>query len=165
MINILQGTPLWVYAVFAMILYYGLRARSGSRESLDSLLIAPLILLVWSLWSMSLGGHPLLALGAWTAGAVLGSLVAMLLFSTFGAVLDSGGEALLVPGTLKILGISLLFFVVKYWLGYQKAVHPEQATSVQMLSIGGAAAGFTVGLFWGRALKLYRHLRILQARH
>ncbi|WMN16716.1 hypothetical protein QL104_25720 [Pseudomonas piscis] len=119
MINILQGTPLWVYAVFAMILYYGLRARFGSRESLGSLLIGPLILLVWSLWSMSLGGHPLLALGAWTAGAVLGSLVAMLLFSTFGAVLDSGR----------------------------------------------AAAGFTVGLFWGRALKLYRHLRILQARH
>ncbi|NBF03458.1 hypothetical protein GV819_14280 [Pseudomonas sp. Fl5BN2] len=162
MLEILQGTPLWVYAVFALICGYGLRARSTLRESRRSLLIAPLILLAWSLWSLNLGAHPLLSLAAWTSGAALGSLLAMLLFSSIGVVLESGGEAILVPGTLKILGISLLFFAVKYWIGYQTAVHPEQAAGMQMLSISGAAAGFTVGLFCGRALKLYRHLLILR---
>ena len=164
MLDILQGTPLWVYAVFALICYYGLRARATTRESRRSLMIAPVILLIWSLWSVNLGLHPLLALGAWIGGAVLGSLLAMLLFSSAGVILESGGEAILVPGTLKILGISLLFFAVKYWIGYQAAVHPEHVASVQMLSISGAAAGFTVGLFCGRALKLYRHWLTLQVK-
>ncbi|MGZ0782488.1 hypothetical protein DNK59_00985 [Pseudomonas sp. TKO26] len=157
MLDILQGTPLWVYAVFALICYYGLRALTTTRESRRSLLLTPLILLVWSLWSVNLGEHAVLALGAWAGGAALGSLLALLLFSSAGVLLESDGEAILVPGTLKILGISLLFFAVKYWIGYQTAVHPEQATSVQMLGISGAAAGFTVGLFCGRAFKLYRN--------
>ncbi|WP_029978480.1 DUF6622 family protein [Pseudomonas sp. PH1b] len=162
MLDILQGTPLWVYAVFALVCYYGLRALSTTRESRRSLLLTPVILLVWSLCSVSLGDYPWLALGAWASGAALGSLLAMLLFSNAGVLLESGGEALLVPGTLKILGISLLFFAVKYWIGYQSAVHPEHASSIQMLGISGAAAGFTVGLFCGRALKLYRHFLQLQ---
>jgi hypothetical protein len=162
MLDILQGTPLWVYAVFALICYYGLRALATTRESRRSLLLTPVILLVWSLWSVNLGEHPLLALGAWAGGAALGSLLAMLLFTSVGVLLEADGEALLIPGTLKILGISLLFFAVKYWIGYQGAVHPEHAASVQMLGISGAAAGFTVGLFCGRALKLYRHLLHLQ---
>lgn len=162
MLDILQGTPMWVYAVFALICYYGLRALATTRESRRSLLLTPVILLVWSLWSVNLGDHPLLALGAWAGGATLGSLLALLLFSSAGVLLESGGEAILVPGTLKILAISLLFFAVKYWIGYQTAVHPEQAASVQMLGISGAAAGFTVGLFCGRALKLFRNFRQLR---
>jgi len=164
MLEILKSTPPWVYAIFALICYYGLRALSTTRESQRSLLITPLILLVWSLWSLNLGDHRWLALGAWSSGAVLGSLLAMGLFSSVGVVLESSGESILVPGTLKVFGISLLFFAVKYWIGYQTAVHPEHAASVQMLSISGAAAGFTVGLFCGRALKLYRHLLILRVR-
>lgn len=164
MLDILQGTPLWVYAVFALVCYYGLRALSPTRESRRSLLLTPAILLVWSVWSLHLGDHPLLALVAWAGGAALGSLLAMLLFSSAGVLLESSSETLLVPGTLKILGISLLFFAVKYWIGYQSAVHPEHAASMQMLGISGTAAGFTVGLFCGRALKLYRHFLQLQLR-
>lgn len=45
MLDILEGTPPWGYAVFALICHYGLRAFSPTRESRRSLLLMPSILL------------------------------------------------------------------------------------------------------------------------
>ena len=33
MLDILQGTPLWVYAVYLWICYYGIKAYLGGREN------------------------------------------------------------------------------------------------------------------------------------
>jgi hypothetical protein len=163
MLDILQGTPLWVYGVFLLICYYGLRARTASRESKLSLLITPGILTLWSFFSLNYHEQPELALGSWLAGIALGSLAAIALFSRRGLTLDSDGKDLIVPGTWKILYISLLFFAVKYFIGYQSAVHPERSASVQMLALTGIASGFTLGLFCGRAITLYRELMALRA--
>ncbi|MFJ2365801.1 hypothetical protein ACIPIN_19200 [Pseudomonas sp. NPDC087697] len=163
MLDTLQGTPLWVYGVFLLICYYGFRARTPSRESKLSLLITPGILTLWSFFSLNYHEHAELALGSWVAGIALGSLAAIALFSRRGLTLDSDGKGLIVPGTWKILCISLLFFAVKYFIGYQAAVHPERSASVQMLRLTGTASGFTVGLFCGRAITLYRELMALLA--
>ncbi|APC17662.1 hypothetical protein BLL42_18715 [Pseudomonas frederiksbergensis] len=163
MLDTLQGTPLWVYGVFLLVCYYGLRARTPSRESELSLLITPGILTLWSFFSLNYNEHAGLALGSWIAGIALGSLAAIALFSHRGVTLDSDGKGLIVPGSWKIFCISLLFFAVKYFIGYQAAVHPERSASVQMLALTGTASGFTVGLFCGRATTLYRKLMALRA--
>jgi hypothetical protein len=161
MLDILQGTPLWVFAVYLLLCYYGIKACAASRESRKSLLITPLILIVWSLFSVN---HTALAAACWLGGLALGSLLAMAMFPGKGIALEADGSGLMVPGTLKILFISQLFFAVKYYIGYQDAVHPELAATTQMLVLTGVASGFTVGLFCGRAITLYRALSTLQAR-
>jgi membrane-associated HD superfamily phosphohydrolase len=161
MLDILLGTPLWVFAVYLLLCYYGIKACSSSRESRKSLLMTPLILIVWSLFSLN---HTALSAIYWMSGVALGSLVAMGMFSRKGVSLEADGNGLIIPGTLKILFISQLFFAVKYYIGYQDAVHPELAATTQMLALTGVASGFTVGLFCGRAITLYRALLTLQAR-
>ena len=99
---------------------------------------------------------------AWAGGAVVGSMVGMLLFNANGARLDAHGETLLLPGTWKTLLISQLFFAVKYYFGYQQAVHPLLLNTPDMLAAIGAVSGFTVGLFCGRAIKLQRALVALR---
>jgi hypothetical protein len=59
MLNTLQNTPLWVYAVFLLLCYFGIKALSPTRESKTSLLITPPILLGWSLYSLDLTFNPL----------------------------------------------------------------------------------------------------------
>jgi hypothetical protein len=159
MLDILQGTPLWVYAVYLWICYYGIKACLGGRENRRSLLILPVVLVVWSLMSLA---PSLLSSSAWAGGAVVGSLVGMLLFNANGARLDANGETLVLAGTWKTLLISQLFFAVKYYFGYQQAVHPLLLSTPDMLATIGAVSGFTVGLFCGRAIKLQRALAALR---
>jgi hypothetical protein len=158
MLDILQGTPLWVYAVYLWVCWYGLKACQGSHESRRSLLILPVALVAWSLMSLP---HSALSIGAWLGGAALGSLLAIVLFSAKDARLDDDGKTLVLPGTWKILLISQLFFAVKYYLGYQQAVHPLLSSTPSMLVLAGMASGFTVGLFCGRSTRLYRALTSL----
>ena len=159
MLDILQGTPLWVYAVYLWICYYGIKACLGGRENRRSLMIVPVVLVVWSLMSLT---PSILSSSAWGGGAVLGSLVGMLLFNAEGARLEGNGETLVLPGTWKTLLISQLFFAVKYYFGYQQAVHPLLLSTSEMLVAVGGVSGFTVGLFCGRAVRLQRALTALR---
>ena len=159
MLDILQGTPLWVYAVYLWICYYGIKACLGGRENRRSLMILPVVLVVWSLMSLT---PSILSSSAWGGGAVLGSLVGMLLFNAEGARLEGNGETLVLPGTWKTLLISQLFFAVKYYFGYQQAVHPLLLSTSEMLVAVGGVSGFTVGLFCGSAVRLQRALTALR---
>lgn len=159
MLDLLQGTPLWVYAIYLWICYYGIKAALGASENRRSLLILPVVLVVWSLTSLA---PSLLSSSAWGGGVVVGSLVGMLLFNAKGARLDASGETLVLPGTWMTLLISQLFFAVKYYFGYQQAVHPLLMNTPAMLIAISAISGFTVGLFCGRAIRLVRALGALR---
>ncbi|WP_330215054.1 hypothetical protein [Pseudomonas sp. AM8] len=155
MLDALEGTPLWVYGAFFLVCYYGLSASKTSRESQRSLIITPVVFVIWSLLSLSYADRVELTVGSWFTGMLLGGLVAFALFHRRGLTMDEEGKHLIVPGTWKVLGISLLFFTVKYFIGYQAAVHPEFSATVEMLVLAGSASGFTVGLFCGRAGVFY----------
>ncbi|MBW1247195.1 hypothetical protein I7860_10960 [Pseudomonas tolaasii] len=159
MLDILQGTPLWVYAVYLLICYYGIKACLGGRENRRSLMILPVVLVVWSLLSLA---PSILSSSAWVGGMLLGSVLGLWLFNADGARLDANGETLVLPGTWKTLLISQLFFAVKYYFGYQQAVHPLLLSTPDMLIIVGGVSGLTVGLFCGRALRLRRALAALR---
>jgi ABC-type amino acid transport system permease subunit len=53
MIDILRGTPLWVYAVFLMLSYYGVIACFRNHVSKRSLQISPVIFVALSLASLN----------------------------------------------------------------------------------------------------------------
>ena len=159
MLDILQGTPIWVYAIYLWICYYGIKACLGGRENRRSLMILPVVLVVWSLMSLA---PSILSSSAWVAGALAGSLLGMWLFNARGAWLDANGDTLVLAGTWKTLLISQLFFAVKYYFGYQQAVHPLLLGTPDMLATIGAVSGFTVGLFCGRAITLQRALAALR---
>ncbi|WP_321861019.1 DUF6622 family protein [Pseudomonas paraveronii] len=163
MLEILQGTPLWVYGVFLLICYYGFKARLSTRESPSFLLITPSIFAFWSLFSLNYIGHLAMTLGAWLTGVALGSATALVLFPTRCLTLDDSGRRIIVPGTWKILAIYLFFFAVRYFIGYQAAVHPEHSNDVEIILIACTASGFTVGLFCGRATNFYRKWLELRA--
>lgn len=159
MLDILQGTPVWVYAIYLWICYYGIKGCLGGRESRRSLVILPVVLVMWSLMSLT---PSILSSGAWVGGVALGCVAGMVLFNAQGACLDADGKTLVLPGTWKTLLISQLFFAVKYYFGYQQAVHPLLLSTPSMLMAVGGVSGFTVGLFCGRADRLQRALTALR---
>lgn len=164
MLNTLQNTPLWVYAIFLLLCYYGVKALSPTRESKTSLLLTPPLLLGWSLYSLNLMLNPQLSVSCWLAAVILGALAALLIFPRKGVELDDPQTGLIVAGTPKTLVLYLLFFALNYYFGYQDDVHPELAATLEMLLLKASASGFVCGLISGRALKFYRLLLTLQAK-
>ncbi|QVW24327.1 hypothetical protein KJF94_01705 [Pseudomonas hormoni] len=161
MLNTLQNTPLWVYALFLLLCYYGIKALSPTRERKISLLITPPILLGWSLYSLNLTLDPSLSISCWLATVIAGCGVALLIFSREGIELDQSQTALIVPGTAKTLVLYLLFFIVNYYFGYQAEVDPEHSATLSMVLLKACASGFASGLFCGRSIRFYQMFRSL----
>ncbi|MHC8355696.1 hypothetical protein ACYZTL_10765 [Pseudomonas sp. LB3P81] len=162
MLNTLQNTPLWVYALFLLLCYYGIKALSPNRESKISLLITPPILLGWSLYSLNLTLSPSLSVSCWLAAVIAGSGVALLIFSREGIELDQPQTALIVPGTAKTLALYLLFFAVNYYFDYQAEVDPEHSATLPMVLLKACASGVTSGLFCGRSIRFYQMFHSLK---
>ncbi|MGF6204448.1 DUF6622 family protein [Pseudomonas frederiksbergensis] len=161
MLNALQHTPLWVYVVFLLLCYDGIKTLSPTRESKTSLLITPAILLAWSLYSLNLTLNPPLSLTCWLIAVLIGSLAALLIFSRKGIELDDPETGLILPGSFKALTLYLMFFAVNYYFGYQAEVQPELSVTLQMVLFKACTSGFVSGLFCGRTIKLYRVFRSL----
>lgn len=160
MLIILRETPVWVYAVFFLLLYYGVMACFRSNETRRSLLISPVIFLIWSLAAMNYTAQPLVSIGSWAVGLLAGLAVAFLGFSYQGITKGAEHHSSSVPGSSKLLMISMLFFCIKYYIGYQQATDPVFANSLPILILTGVASGLTIGLLCGRAWKM---LSILSA--
>ncbi|MCK1790737.1 DUF6622 family protein [Pseudomonas violetae] len=163
MLNALQNTPPWVYALFVLICYFGIKALSPSRESKISLLITPPILLAWSLYSLNLSLHPVLSLGFWLVAVLVGSAAALLIFSSKDVRLDVTETGLILPGTSKTLVLYLLFFAINYYFGYEAEVHPQLSKTLPVMLLKACASGVASGLFCGRSVRFYQVFRSLRA--
>jgi len=166
MLNILLNTPWWAYLILVLLCYSGIKALSPTREGKLSFLLTTLAFICLSLYSLTLTLtlEPALLIACWLAAASLGALMAQVIFSRNGVVLDDPETGLILPGSIKPLVIYLILFAVDYYFGYQKDVFPERAATLEMLLIKASTLGFFSGLFSGRAFKYYRTLRALQAR-
>lgn len=162
MFNALQNTPLWVYATFALLCFFGIKALSATRESKTSLLITPPILFGWSFYSLNLSLHPALATGFWLIAVLVGSAAALLIFSSKNVVLDDTGNGLILPGTVKTLLLYLLFFAVNYYFGYEAEVHPAYSATLPIVLLKACASGVASGLFCGRSIRFYQVFRALK---
>ncbi|QJP97411.1 hypothetical protein [Pseudomonas fluorescens] len=164
MLTILQNTPIRAYVIFLLLVYFGIKAFSPRRESRLSMLITPPAFLAWSLYSVNLTIDPVLFLGCWFGALLLGALAAWMVFSRKGVVLDDSATGLIMPGTVKILIMLLMFFSANFYFGYQQDVNPEFSASANMLLLKSTVSGFMCGLISTRSLKLYWTLRTLAAR-
>lgn len=164
MLTILQNTPIRAYVFFLIVVYFGIKAFSPRRESRLSMLITPPAFLAWSLYSLNLTIDPALMLSSWFGALLLGGLSAWLVFSRKGVMLDDSATGLIMPGTVKILIMFLMFFCANFYFGYQQDAHPELSASPDMLLLKATVSGFMCGLISTRSLKLYWTLRALAAR-
>ncbi|WP_065261329.1 hypothetical protein [Pseudomonas bananamidigenes] len=164
MLTVLQNTPIRAYVIFLLVVYFGIKAFSPTRESRLSMLITPPAFLAWSFYSLNLTTNPTLFFCSWTGALLLGSLSAWLVFSRKGVVLDDSATALIMPGTVKILIMFLMFFFTNFYFEYQKNIHPELYASADMQLLKSTVSGFMCGLIGTRSLKFYWTLRALAAR-
>lgn len=157
MLDILCGTPLWVYAVFSFLTYYGVIACFKNYVSKRSLQITPVIFIAVSLASLKLSQGIAIPLAAYALGLLAGWLLALRFYSYNNV--EREAEGLLLGGTSKVLIVYWGFFIWRYYSGYQAAIHPDLANEVSIVGWSALGAGLINGLIVGRSLKLLRFFK------
>jgi hypothetical protein len=153
--GILSGTPLWVYLLFAYLMWLGSRSLKPSQVPVRKVAVLPAIFIIWGL--SGLFGRPIepsLLIGLWLLGFAIGSMLGLLSGPRLLAVEQPGG-IIHFPASKAPLLRNLIIFGAHYTLNVLMALRPEQVPVLIQadISVSGASAGYFAGwayLLWRR---------------
>lgn len=153
LVEIIKHTPLWVWALFAYILYRGVRALETRELQPSRMLILPAVFLLWGLsgifhdlpdWPLAMVGFVVLGL----VGLGLGWANGLRLPP---ARRDPATGLILRPGSATTLVVALFAFIAKYTLSVALAMAPTLGAQAGFALTFGGVSGLVAGIFWGGA--------------
>jgi hypothetical protein len=154
-LQILQHTPVWVWALLLALLALGFAQTRPRRVPRGRLLLLPLSLLALGLWTMAPNfvAQPLTLL-VWLCTLGAFTFVGMRLRPPAGALWQAEAARLQLPGSWFPLALIVTIFGLRYTMGVSLALHPDWRSAPAVLLPAAAAFGALSGLFLGRSLRL-----------
>lgn len=151
-LGMLEHTPVWVYLLFAFLLYRGIKARTPATVTLEKLALIPAIFLFWDIYDLiTYRDPPLITYIQWTIGIISGAIIGYILINPDRLSRSSAPRSIHRPADYSALPFMLLAFGVKYVLGVLNAIAPDvlrqPAMSALAIITGGMFAGVFVGKF------------------
>jgi hypothetical protein len=155
LLNILEGTPLWVFAVFALLLWLGLQALRPRIVQTWRVFLTPAVFIAWGLATLAvnLAGAPMLVLD-WLLAAGVGGALAMMTVRLPGLGVDRERGLVRLPASRLPLIRNMLIFGAKYVIAVAVARHPEWRAALAPWDI--AVSGLALGYFLGWSLRFAR---------
>lgn len=156
-VNIIVGTPIWVWILFAVLIVNGISALNDREMEIQHLFVMPLFFLLWGGISVSYDlAFSFWGLVAMVVGLVLGCGCGWCILSR-GPQLKSkeGSDLIIWPGTSWVIIFVMIAFITKYTLNAFLNVEPELRGSLFFNLLFGFLSGLISGVLWGRTLNLY----------
>lgn len=157
--DILQGTPLWVYALLALLVYLGAQALRPRVTPVARLLVTPAVFIAWGLAGLAMRESltPLHA-GLWGAVLLLAAALAVATTRMDALAVDRARGLVRLPGSWAPLARNLLIFGAKYGIAVAMATNVAARDGLALLdvAVSGAAAGYFLG-WLGRLAFAYQH--------
>jgi hypothetical protein len=158
--NILGNTPLWVWGLFAFLLFLGLRALRTSTTSFVRLAILPSVFFAWGVYGViaAFGAAPP-QLGVWLAAFVVGIGCGVLFARATALEADHINGLVRIAGGPSTLILILAIFAAKYVFGFMHAAQPALFADARWWMSEIALSGALSGMFAGRLVGLWRAYR------
>jgi hypothetical protein len=157
--QILTHTPPWVFALFAYLVWQGIKAMQPRTIPIWRALIVPVVFIVWGVSRIGFGHQdsawPLVA---WIAAALVLLPLGVLTPRPF--EVDHTTGQIIRPGSVFALVRNLIMFVLQYAVGVISAI--DASDRALALIVGRAISGATAGYFIGSTIALliaYRRKR------
>jgi len=157
-LNVLQYTPWWVFAVFALLTWLGAQALRPRDVPVWRLLITPAIFILWGVASLVIQSTSAPILVAdWSAAAVVGAAIAWTTSGLDRIKIDRVQRQVSLPGSTSTLIRNVLIFSAKYGLGAAAAMMPAWRSELALwdIAVSGASAGYFLG-WLARLAQAYR---------
>jgi uncharacterized protein DUF6622 len=149
----LTHTPLWVFPLFAYLVWLGIKAMRQRTVTIWRSLIVPAVFIVWGLSRLfSRRQDAMWPLVAWLAAAAV--LLAIGLLTARPIELDHTTGEIKRPGSVVPLIRNITVFALQYTVAVIAAVDPHDATMAAI--VGRAVSGGTTGYFLGRTIAMLR---------
>ncbi|MGA2552083.1 MAG: DUF6622 family protein [Burkholderiaceae bacterium] len=158
--DILTHTPVWIWAVLALLVYRGIAARRDRELPLWGLAVLPVVLLGLAIEGIRghFGTSPL-PYAVWSGAAVIGAIIGSRTLAQDAVAL--GQRGVLVRGSWFPLVLILAIFFTKYCTEVVFALQPVRMHEPDAVAAVSALYGLLSGLFLGRLIRtliLYRGL-------
>ena len=151
--QILIHTPIWVFPLFAYLVWLGIQAMRPRTTTIQRSLVVPAIFIIWGLSSLvSQSQNTVLPLVAWLAAALVLGASGFLLAKPF--ELDHTTGEIKRPGSVMPLVRNLTIFALQYTVRVIMAIDPDARLTATV--VGRAVGGGMTGYFLGRTVALLR---------
>ncbi|QEA12054.1 DUF6622 family protein [Comamonas flocculans] len=161
--DIVRGTPAWVGALLAGLLWLGFSATREREVAIPRLVLLPLAMTGLALWGVQsafgASGHLAALLGLWAVCAALVLLAASRLAPPAGTRWNPETRSFTLPGNWVSMVLILVVFLMKYGIGVQLAMEPPLAQHLGFALTVVALYGLLTGFFSARALSVLRLAR------
>lgn len=157
LMQILRGTPVWVWGLLTLLVIVGVSQSMPRRLSARRAMVMPGVMLALSLSGVAttFGVRPL-ALAAWLAGIALAIVLGIDAVAPRGARWEREAARFELPGSWLPMVLILGIFCIKYGVGVSLAMAPALASNLPFeVSVAFAYGAFS-GLFAARAIALRR---------
>jgi len=156
-LSILQHTPIWLFALFGLLVALGLRQTAPSRIHVARLVALPVAMSFLSLYGLLQSfAFQWLPIAAWAV--VFASVIAIA--RSRGPRTDVQysieSRSFSVPGSWLPLALMMTIFLIKYATSVLLAIDPSIARSIAPVASIGAVCGLSSGCFAARALGIWR---------
>ncbi|WP_441238389.1 DUF6622 family protein [Bradyrhizobium sp. 930_D9_N1_4] len=157
--QILIHTPVWVWMLFAYLVWQGVQAMQPRTTSIWRMLIVPVVFIAWGVSRIGFGHQdnawPLVA---WIAAAL--ALLPLGVLTPRPFDVDHTTGEIVRPGSAFALIRNLIVFSLQYAVGVISAI--DAGDSALAIIAGRAISGATAGYFLGSTIALlvaYRRRR------
>ena len=155
--QIITHTPLWVWALLALLLWLGLKQAMPASMGLGRITITPTFMMGLSLYGTvsAFGATPTVLLVWFAAAAALAALVLRQPLPA-NTRYDTDTRIFRVQGSWVPLALMMGIFAAKYAVGVASALYPELAHHTVFALGFSALYGAFSGLFMGRTVRLWQ---------
>ena len=155
-VQIITHTPIWVWAVFVLLLWFGFKQSLPSSPGLKRITLIPLAMLCLSIYGViSVFGSAGALLLAWGSSLVLAATLIAQRPVQQGTHYNSWTQRFGLPGSWVPLLLMMGIFMTKYGVGITAAMRPDLLHSATFSYSICAVYGVCSGVFAGRALRLW----------
>ena len=155
--NIIVNTPLWVWGIFALLGWLGVKQSQPSTPGLKRITLVPLAMLGLSLYGvvskLGMAGD---TLAIWSGALLIAAWVTLQQPLPQSTRFNAWTQRFELPGSWTPLMLMMGIFITKYAVGVTAAVQPEALRSAFVGYGICAVYGACSGVFAGRALRLWR---------
>lgn len=155
MLELITGAPTWVIVLLIATTCYCITFCFKKDVSIKLLLLIPLCFMIFSFVSLLQQGDILMSTIVWFIGCVIGGTLANKIFSPRLYSLGRKEGTITVPGTYSIIIIFLLYFPLRYYIGYQQATASDHHLSGSLIMLLALSSGCVVGFFTLRSYIIY----------
>jgi len=157
LLQIVSGTPIWVWVLLAYLLYVGIRALQPSTGPLWAIAIMPAVFFVWGIYGLyDMHGLGLGRVMSWVVALLAGTAVGIGLAGLQPIRADKVRRLVRTAGGPLTLVLIILIFSTKYVYGYLHAVEPARFADARFWLSEVIFSGVLSGMFVGRFAGLWR---------